>query len=600
MLSLTNRLRIPLLALCLVATVSAQEPEEVVEVTSEVAQIPLFKPAGRYMDLPEAAFDPTALLGGGGAQPKAFFKLIETIDELAAGEGEMVLMDLTDPVGLNLAQMREVERAFGRLHAAGKKVVAYVENCRTVTVQLMAMCDRVLMADMGMVDFSSPAITVMHMKDALDLLGVNVDVTRVGEFKGAVEPYMLPEMSDRLREHYVQMLDSMNADIVRRVAEGRGITQEKVRDLQRRRMLRASEALEAGLVDALVPWRGAEHALAMQMEDEEFELVDAPKKKKKKRNLDFFSLMRDLMNPKDDEEEIEDPEIVVLHLSGAISDGDRAVPGSIVSGPVVEQVEKLRDNENVKAVVVRINSPGGSATASEAIRLALAELAEAKPVVYSMGDLAASGGYWITAIGRPIFAEVGTITGSIGVFSLRMSPGPLMRRIGVNNDMVALDPGAEMDRVDRPWSTEGRATMQGFVDEIYDRFIAIVATSRSMAPDAVRPIAGGRVWSGAQALDLDLVDQLGGIDDAVALVRSEVGGDEDIEVRHYPQPRDLASSFLSQMLNAKALLESEPRMGMLLQQAGSCDVLFALLRDALDPGAAQRVYALLPGDLTIR
>jgi protease-4 len=142
------------------------------------------------------------------------------------------------------------------------------------------------------------------------------------------------------------------------------------------------------------------------------------------------------------EEEIDEPVLVVLHLAGQIVDGDKPSPGSMVSGPAVAKIDELAANDEVKGVVVRVNSPGGSATASEAIRNALVRLAAKKPVVFSMGDLAASGGYWITTIGQPILAEVGTITGSIGVFGMRFQTGALMRRIGVHTDVVRLDDGA--------------------------------------------------------------------------------------------------------------------------------------------------------------
>ena len=150
----------------------------------------------------------------------------------------------------------------------------------------------------------------------------------------------------------------------------------------------------------------------------------------------------------------------------------------MVSGPTVKLLDKLADNEMVKGVVLRINSPGGSATASEAIRLAIARLAKKKPVVFSMGEMAASGGYWITAIGEPILAEVGTITGSIGVFGMRFQPGALMRRVGIHSEIVSIDDGPQMDAMDRPWTPEARAKIQRGVDDVYDRFLRLVAESR--------------------------------------------------------------------------------------------------------------------------
>ncbi|MEO6593851.1 MAG: S49 family peptidase, partial [Planctomycetota bacterium] len=245
---------------------------------------------------------------------------------------------------------------------------------------------------------------------ALDLLGIQVEVTRVGAFKGAVEPYMLPAMSDHLRAHYEAMLRSMNDDVVRCIATGRKLSPDKVREMQAQRLFTAKEAKQNGLIDELVQWSGVERAIAKVRGDEQFELASA-EPKKQKQSRDLMTLISSLLRQKKDEE-IEDPQLVVLHLSGSIVDGDKPAPGSMVSGVAAKKIDELADNELVKGVVVRINSPGGSATASEAIRLALQRLAVKKPVVFSMGDLAASGGYWITTIGRPLLAEVGTITGS--------------------------------------------------------------------------------------------------------------------------------------------------------------------------------------------
>lgn len=562
-------------------------------------RVPVLRPAGNYEDLPEVGFDPTSLLTGGGAPPKAFFQLIESIDGLAkATEGE-VMLDLSSGLGLNLAQQREVERAMTRLKAAGKHVVCYLENASIATFQVAAQCDEVLMADMGSLDLRSPALSVMHMKDALDLLGVQVEVTRVGAYKGAVEPYMLPQMSAHLRAHYAAMLKSMNADVVRRIAQGRGITDNTVRDLQAQRLLTARDAKAAGLVDRIVPWCGAERALATARGDAEFELVDAgPKKKRQSRDLmSIFSNM--LRQTK--EEEIEDPIVVVLHLSGEIVDGQGTAPGSMVSGPSVKKIDELAANDFVKGVVVRVNSPGGSATASEAIRQALVRLAAKKPVVFSMGELAASGGYWITTIGKPILAEVGTITGSIGVFGMRYQTGALMRRLGLHTDVVSLDDGPLMDAMDRPLTDEARARLQAFVDEVYDRFLANVSASRGKSKADVDAIAGGRVWSGQQAVENGLVDAIGGVDDAVAMVRKAAGIGDDVELQHQPEPRNFADSLFSSLFEASVRTSADgDLLRALLARFGGCREVIGLLRDAMASDGQAHVYATLPPGLRVR
>ena len=579
-------------------TSNAQEPA-VEKPAADPEVIAFMRPSGVYADLPEAGFDPMSLLSGGGGAPKSFFQLLEMVDELSYVEGTDVLFDLSAGFSMNLAQHRELERAIERVRKGGKKITCYLEQADIGSYQLAAQCDHVLLADMGGIDLRSPAMNVMHFKDALDLLGVQVEVTRVGEFKGAVEPYLLPTMSSHLRDHYQAMLASMNQDIVRRIATGRSLLSSKVRELQATRSFTAKQALSEGLVDGLVPWMGAKRALAMVRGNSDYELKDvAPKAKKKRRDL--MSLIGDLMKSKK-EEEIEDPQIVVMHLAGQIVDGNSAAAGSMVSGPSVKRLDKLADNELVKGVVIRVNSPGGSATASEAIRLAIKRLADKKPVVFSMGELAASGGYWITAIGKPILAEVGTITGSIGVFGMRFQPGALMRRLGVHSEVVRIDEGPMMDAMDRPWSPEARARIQGGVDEIYQRFLDIVAKSRGKTSEQVDAIAGGRVWSGQQALDNGLVDQIGGVEAAIAMVRESAKIEGDLEVRHVPEPGNFADSLFSSLFDAQ--VEAAPNRTILkamLAECGPFSEVLGMFQEALSGDGKTKIYALMPAGLRVR
>ncbi|HEB52555.1 MAG TPA: signal peptide peptidase SppA [bacterium] len=579
---------------------TAKEAKEVKEAPPAKVKIAYLRPSGAYADLPEVGFDPLSLLGGGGGKSKPFFTLIERLDELAAAENTEVLLDLSGGFALNLAQQREVERALTRVRGANKRITCYLENAGIGSYQIAAQCDRILLADMGSIDLRSPAMNVMHFKDALDLLGVQVDVTRVGEFKGAVEPFMLPAMSEHLRHHYEAMLESMNADIVRRIASGRKLSAGKVRELQATRLFTAKQAVLEGLVDRLVPWAGAKRALALVRGGEDFELENIEPERRRRRRLDLMSLFSEMLRGSR-EEEIEDPQVVVMHLSGQIADGTDAVPGNMVSGPTVARLDQLAENDLVKGVVVRINSPGGSATASEAIRLALQRLAKKKPLVFSMGELAASGGYWITAIGEPILAEVGTITGSIGVFGMRFRPGPLFRRIGVHTEIVHIDDGPLIDAIDRPWSRSARARIQASVDEVYERFLSVVAESRDMSIEAVDAIAGGRVWSGQQALDNGLIDRIGGVAEAIEMVRERAGIDGDIEVVHRPGPANFADSLFRSLFEARVeRIADRSLLRAVLVQCARFGEVVSLLREALCGDGATRVYALMPAGLRVR
>lgn len=570
---------------------------------AEVKKEPLVKlvqPRGVYADFAEVEFSPMALLSGGMQKPKPFYDLIDKLTALADDkEANEILFDLSSDLALNQPQLVELDRCMEKLRSAGKKTWAYLENASNAQYQIAARCDKILMADMGTLDIHSPALNVMYMRDVLDFLGVQMDVLRCGDFKGAAEPFMLSRMSPHLRAHYEEMLTSMNDDFVARLAQARGIEREKVREMQKQRLFTADKALAAGLVDKLVPWEGAKRALAKTMGTEAFELDDILKKQRK--SINIMALMTEMFAPKKTDK-LEDDSIVVLHLAGAIVDGDSAQPGMMVSGPTVKAIRELIADDKVKAVVARVNSPGGSATASEAIRRALVELAEKKPVVYSMGRVAGSGGYWITCVGKPILAEVGTITGSIGVLGYKPNMGPLMRRIGVHEEFVALDDAAGMQWTGRGWTDAEKEQLQGFMNSIYDRFVAQAAASRNMTQDEVRAIAGGRVFSGEQAVNNRLIDKIGGMHDAVAMVAKEAGL-TDYKVVHRPHIKDPVQAIVDSMMDAEvampALIELPAEARKLMQSMPSLAAPLAILREAMRADRPM-VWALMPCDLNVR
>ncbi len=553
---------------------------------------------GAYADLPEQGMDLTALLMGGGAQAKDFYEMLGKVDALAADASDApIFLDLTQPVMVNLAQLAEIERAFSKLRRAGKKTYAYLESADATRYQLAALCDEIAIADMGGLDLVAPALSITYMKDLYDLLGIHYDVVRCGDFKGAAEPYMVSKMSDHLRAHLTEMVARMNSEIVQRIAMRRGLRAERVRELQGKRVLTAAEAKAAGLVDRVVPWAGADKG-AVQMlgrDDLAFESVLAGKKKRQSFNP--LSFLSELMSPKRDKE-IEEPALVVLHLNGPIVDGDKAQAGTLVSGATANLIRSVAADANVKGVVVRVNSPGGSATASEAIRIALAELASKKPTVFSMGRVAGSGGYWITCIGRPIFAEVGTITGSIGVLAVKPNLGPLFRRVGMHDEMIALDPSAEMMSAERGWTDGEKTQIQGMIDDVYTRFLNLVATSRGLRVEDVKPLAGGRVYSGNHASELKLIDKVGGLSDALAFVKKEAKVEGEIDVTHMPQPRSFIDGLAEELLSVRTLIPDGP-VRILLQRLGAATGACTVLRDALQGGSPLRVWALAP-DLEVR
>jgi protease-4 len=561
--------------------------------------------SGSYADLVgPTELDPVSLLmGDGTARRKSFYKLCDQIDELAKNEKvSHIVFDLSSgSLDLNLAQLDELLRRIARLKQAGKKLAAWLESPSATHLAIAAGCDHVAMSDFGGIDMPSKSMQSIFYRDAMDLLGVKASVVRAGNFKGAVEPYLNSAMSEHLRDHYREMLATMNDAEVSMIAKGRGLTTEKVRELQKQRFLLPTEGLAAGLVDELAPTGSLKTTLGRWAGDSA-DWVEKGGKARKEMSL--FELMGKMMSSgSSSTSRVRKPSVAVLHLSGTIIDGSASSGGSIVSGPTVKAIRELADDEKVKAVVVRINSPGGSATASEAIRQALLELEKRKPVVVSMGEMAASGGYWVSCIGVPVYAERGTITGSIGVFSMKISFGSLMKRVGLHVENIALDEAANAFATDRGWNEEDQEKLQKTIDDVYTRFLSLVSSSRGIDVEKLHDLAGGRVWSGTQAKQNGLVDEIGGLDDCLAVVSKKAGLDE-YDVVHRPQ---VSSGLdLSALLGdgdteeLRAIGISTEALQLLARRGLSLSVLKTLLSDGINTLQRPTVWAIGPADVSIR
>jgi protease-4 len=555
---------------------------------------------GAYADYPAAQdMDPMSLFLGGMEKPGSFFDLCNKIDGLT-GDGDIqhVLFDLSSPtLRLNLAQLSELSRHIHKLHDAHKRTFALLENASTIHYAIASECDTILMTDLGSLDLPSLSLMTLHFRDAMDLLGAQASFVRTGDFKGAVEPFTLSGMSDQLRAHYKEMLVSMNDALIEQICAVRKLNREQFRKIQSDRLFTPAAARQARLVDIVVPFGAARENVA-KLIGRNVTWVEPQKAKPKQ--LSFFEVMAKIMGG-GQEKHVNKPAVAVLHLDGQIFDGEREMPDLLVSGPTVKAIEELASDDNVRAVVARINSPGGSATASEEVRAALDKLAKKKPLVVSMGSLAASGGYWISCVGRPVYAEPETLTGSIGVFALKLSFGPFLKKIGIKAESVRLDESAGAMAVDRGWTPAEQERMQGFVDDVYDKFLKLVADSRKLKVEQVSPIAGGRVWSGAQALKLGLVDKIGGLDDALAAVVKEAGLEPGYEVVHRPRKKnffELFDLFDESENEIKALLS--PTATKWLREAGfDLSVPLNIFRESI-AGRPAKVWLVAPTEMVIR
>ncbi len=492
---------------------------------------------------------------------------------------------------MNLAQISELEREFEKLKRKGKKIYAWLTGAGTTQYLVACMCDKIFIADIGMIDLKSPSMRILFMKDLLDLVGIKPYAIRCGNFKGAVEPYVRSSMSKHLKEHMKGFLASINKDIISRISRWRKIPPEKVREFQEKRLFSAREALECGLVDGLTRWENAESALKRSL------ALDIKLKRiklKKERKLDFsnpFKLFAQLFSSKK-KEKIKKDTIVVYHMSGTITDGEKPVPGEIVSGPVEKDIMDLEKDSKVKACVIRINSPGGSGSASERILNALKKLAMKKPVVISMGNMAASGGYYITCLGKTIYAEPGTLTGSIGVFGMFFSLRPLLNRVGLNPEPVALDDAAQDGTIYNDPSERLLGEIRKYIDSFYDKFLSHVTFSRKIPRKRLLRIAGGRIWSGTQAKELGLVDRIGTLEDAISEAAAQAKLEKGkYDVKHLPYPKDPFTLLLSEFGMDEALGKLPgPAKAVILANPW----LLSFLDSAIRAKARIRAWTILP------
>lgn len=413
------------------------------------------------------------------------------------------------------AQLQELRQALLQFKKSGKWIVAYGDQYSRAAYYLCSVADKVYMNPIGMLDWSGMASSPIFYKGLLEKVGVKMQVFKVGTYKSAVEPFVCEEMSPANREQVQSYLSSIWGNMLKEVAESRNLEVEALNALADSMMILAlpQTSVEGGLVDRLCYKDEVKSELKNRLE-----LKDDD-------NLTFTTI-NDIANADGFNEKIKD-EIAIYYAYGEIVD-DKAAAFSqehaITAKEMTKDLQDLKDDDDVKAVVIRINSPGGSAYASEQIWHEVQLLKEKKPVIISMGGFAASGGYYISCGADSIYAEPTTLTGSIGIFGMVPDASELLtQKLGLNFDVVKTNALSDFGSTGRPFSEEESRMMQAYVNNGYELFTGRVAEGRQISQDSVKVIAEGRVWTGEQALGLGLVDKLGNLDDAVASAASKAG-----------------------------------------------------------------------------
>jgi protease IV len=492
------------------------------------------------------------------------------------------------------AALEEVRAHLERVRRAGKPVVASLlaPQAGEADLYVASVADTVYAAPLTLVEANGFALQTPFFKRALDRLGVTPEVVRAGTFKAATEPFFREDLSPENRAQLQALLDAQNGVFLAAVARARRTTPARLQVLMAETpVFSAEEARRAGLVDALVTEADVEARLRRRLG------LDADERL---RTITAATYAR--TDPGDAGVDL-DPEapIAVVLADGTIADGESGSGGlfggaSVGHRTFVEAMREVRENEAVKAVVVRVNSPGGSASASEAMRQAVEETRRKKPVVVSMGDYAASGGYWIALGADSLVAEPLTITGSIGVFTLLFDARRFFdERLGVTFDAVQTSPYADLGSLAGGLEAPERALLQRGVDTTYARFLALVARSRRMTVAEVDSLAQGRVWSGQDALRLGLVDRLGGLRDAIAIAARRAKLDPDrVSIRLLPRPKTFAERLTEGLQTRVAAWQARSRTPA--EQAAAATL--ATVRGLA--GLHGTVQALLPWDVRVR
>lgn len=441
----------------------------------------------------------------------------------------------TTSLATSFASLEEIRNALLKFKESGKFIVAYADTYTQEMYYLASVADKVIVNPQGHIDWHGLASQPIFFKDLLEKAGIEMQIFKVGTYKSAVEPFIATEMSEANREQVAAYLTSIWNRLLEDVSASRNIPAAKLNEYANNFLLlkEADEYIANGMADTLLYKDGVRNylkELTGREADENLRTLSLEDMKNVKRNV-----------PLDKSGNI----IAVYYAFGGIDDTTSAEEG-INSEEVITDLRRIREDESIKALVLRVNSPGGSAYGSEQIWHEIVKMKEVKPVIVSMGDYAASGGYYISCAADCIVADPTTLTGSIGIFGIFPNmEGLLTDKIGLHFDMVKTNPYADMGNLTRPFNATEKEALQNYINNGYRLFVKRCADGRGMSMEAIEKIAEGRVWTGATAKELGLVDELGGLDKALEIA-AEKADVETYSVINYPSKESVFASLLNE------------------------------------------------------
>ncbi len=489
------------------------------------------------------------------------------------------------------ATLKEVRSALEKFRAAGKTIVTYNVEWSERDYYLSSVANKIIINPLGAMELNGLSSQPIFLAGALEKYGIGIQIIRVGKFKAAVEPFILTKLSPENRQQTERLLGDVWGEWQSAVSKSRNVSINKLQQIaDNQGVLEASAAKSNGLVDKVAYFDEVlgdlKQLAGSKAEERTFEQVSL---------VDYSEVSGKSLGVERNSKN----HVAVVYAEGTIVDGQGGV-GQVGGDRFARIFRKLQQDKTVRAIVLRVNSPGGSATASEVMQREIKLVGKTKPVIVSMGDVAASGGYWIATDANRIFAEPNTITGSIGVFGVLPNFQKLANNNGITWDVVKTAKLADSQTVSRPKSPQELAVYQSSVNRLYSLFLSKVAQGRNLPAQKVADIAQGRVWSGVAAKEIGLVDEIGGIDAAISYAAKQAKLGNDWQVTEYPAVRSFEQRLLGQLGN-----EARVRLGG-EATSKSTDLLtaeFAKLQQELEVLQSMNdplgVYARLPFTLNI-
>jgi protease-4 len=519
--------------------------------SKESAGIALIKLKGSLDDAPPSMPNPLT----GSSMSDTLRSVQERIRKAAKDDNVKALVLHMEGFSAHWTEQNELRQTLSEFRKSGKKAHCYVESASMGGYLVAAACDEVILPPVGGLEIPGVHFEMSFYKDMLDKVGVKGDVVPLGDFKAAGEPFSRNKMSEANRKQWEKLADDYYAIIVETLAASRkGLDADKAKSIIDTGLFTPIAAVKAGLADKTGYLEETYADIKKSLNNEKLSVLKNYGKPKEDLDLSNPFAIFKLLSPQKETKLSDKPKLALIYANGAIETGKSSfgmMGETMGSTTMVELIRKAAEEPSVKAIVLRVDSPGGSALASDLIWKETVNCK--KPIIVSMGAVAGSGGYYISCGADKIYAEPGTITGSIGVINMRIVTGGLWKMLGVNNETVMRGKHSDFGSSSRAYTTEERELIINLMSDIYDTFLNRVLEGRKKAgkefsKDELKKYAGGRIWTGRTAKEIGLIDEVGTLDDAIAYAKKKVNLEGNVEIWTQPKGK---GSFLDSLFDTQ-------------------------------------------------